>query len=80
MRILKAAPRNDRPTLMSAPVDREGVRQRSDYLQARYATPSDRADQIVTSMDIPTQVFLAIEMRSHERRGFTSDYDPLGTL
>jgi hypothetical protein len=65
---------------MPAPIDREAVRERADYLEQRYGAPPDRVQEIVTSMDIPTQVFLAIEMRAHERRGFTSDYDPLGML
>jgi len=80
MRVLRSAPRFDRPSLQPARVDREAMRERADYLQRRYNAPPAEVEGIVTSMDIPTQVFLAIEMRSHERRGFVSDYDPLGTL
>lgn len=80
MRVLKAAQRFDRPTLQPARVDREAMRERADYLQQRYAAPPDKAEAIVKAMDIPSHVLLAIEMRSHERRGFVSDYDPLGTL
>lgn len=83
MRILKRTPRDDRPSLMPAAVDKDALRERlerANYLQARYHAPSDIADAAVRTMDIPGQTLLAIEMREHEREAFTFDYDPFGAL
>lgn len=75
-------PRPDivRPNPVHAKIASQQRMSECGYLIARYHTPSDRAEKIISGLSIASRTLLAMEMAERERATYVSDYDPFREL